>query len=83
MSYSNRKELYLHLRHDFCQIMSKMLTTVQINALVTDLESLGYNCHAQREEEGERKWQLLIGLNDHDTILKEAEKQLIMCKRVY
>jgi hypothetical protein len=54
--------------------MSNRLNTKMMTALVTDLESIGYNCHPVREEEGEKKWQLLIGLNDQDMILKEAEK---------
>ena len=83
MSLSSRKEFHIHLRHDYCQIMSGSITSKQMNALVTDMEELGYNCAIKREEEGEEKWQLLIGLNDQEMILKEAEKQNIMCKRVY
>ena len=74
MSLSRRKEFYIHLRHDFCQIMSRKISVEQMNALVTDLESLGFNCALKCEEEEEKRWQLLIGLNDHDQILKEAEK---------
>ena len=46
---------------------------------------MGFNCAIKRDEEAiaDKKWQLLIGLNDQDMILKEAEKNMIMCKRVY
>ena len=77
MSISDRPELHIALRHDFIQILSAKLTENQINALVEDLESLNFNCKAQRSEEGEKEdekeWNLLIGLNDHDKILHEAE----------
>ena len=77
MSISNRPELNIALRHDFIQILSAKLTDNQINALVDDLQNLNFNCKAQRSEEGEKdeekEWNLLIGLNDHDMILHEAE----------
>ena len=70
MSLSSRKDIQIHLRHDYIQVMSPMISTKQMNALVTDMEELGFNCAIKREEEGiEKKWLLLIGLNDHEMIL--------------
>ena len=64
--------------------MAPTISTEQMNALVTDMNAMGFNCAIKREEEGiEKKWQVLIGLNDQDKILKEAEKNMVMCKRVY
>ena len=88
MSISERPELHIALRHDFIQILSEKLTDNQITALVEDLENLNFNCKALRSEEGgekeeEKEWNLLIGLNDQDKILQEAETQLVMVPRVY
>lgn len=53
-----------------------------MSALVEDLENLNFNCAVRREEES-KDWQLLIGLNDQEWILREAETQVIMIPRVY
>ena len=50
--------------------------------MVEDLENLNFNCAVRREEES-KEWQLLIGLNDHERILREAETQVVMIPRVY
>ena len=72
MSISAKPEYHIDLRHDFIQILSDKLTDDQIDALKTDLEALNFNCASRREEES-KEWQVLIGLNDQERILKEAE----------
>jgi len=51
-------------------------------AIIEDLEALKFNCAMRREKET-LEWQLLIGLNDHERILREAETQFVMAPRVY
>ncbi len=82
MSISSRAELNIDLRHDFILILSEKLSDEQAQAIVEDLKSLSFNCDRRRNEES-KEWQLLIGLNDHEKILKEAEAQLIMAPRIY
>jgi len=53
-----------------------------MHAIVEDLESLNFNCAMRREKES-LEWQLLIGLNNHERILREAETQFVMAPRVY
>lgn len=49
-----------------------------VKSIVADLESFNFNCAVRKEEE---KHILLVGLNDQERILAEAEKQLIMVYR--
>ena len=48
MSYTNRKEFFMHLRHDYCLILGHTIPTTAINALAEDCEALGFNCFAKR-----------------------------------
>mmetsp|Transcript_25062 Transcript_25062/g.31382 ORF Transcript_25062/g.31382 Transcript_25062/m.31382 type:complete len:170 (-) Transcript_25062:1742-2251(-) len=82
MSISSKAEYHIDLRHDYIQILSESLNDDQVTALMEDMESLGFNC-AQRRDDETKEWQLLIGLNDQERILKEAETQYIMVPRVY
>ncbi len=82
MSISSRAELNIDLRHDFILILSDKLSDDQTQAIVKDLESLSFNCAKRRDQET-KDWLLLIGLNDHEKILKEAEAQYIMAPRIY
>ena len=82
MSISSRPELNIDLRHDFILILSEDLTEDQTHAMLEDLESLEFNCAMRREQES-KQWQLLIGLNDHERILREAESQFVMVPRLY
>ena len=53
-----------------------------MKALIEDMEAIGFNCAFRREEET-KEVQFLVGLNDHDRILQEAEAQIVMVPRVY
>ena len=86
MSYTRRKEFFMHLRHDYCLILGHTIPTPTMNALVADCEALGFNCIAKRTGDSnpaDNDWQLLVGLNDEHKILKEAEKNMVMCKKEY
>ena len=41
----------MRLRHDYCLILAHTIPTPTINALITDLEALGFNCVAKRTKE--------------------------------
>lgn len=81
-SISSKPELNIDLRHDYIQILSEKLSEAQVGALVTDLEAMNFNC-ATRQESETKEWQLLIGLNDQERMLREAETQMIMVPRKY
>ena len=51
MSFTNRKDFFMRLRHDYCLILAHTIPTPTINALITDLEALGFNCVAKRTKE--------------------------------
>ena len=71
-SFSSKEELHMNLRHDY---LIKFAADSKLNGdiikqLSSDLEDNGFNC-AVRDEEG---WHLLVGLNDMDRMLQQAEK---------
>ena len=39
-----------------------------------------FNCTIRKDEDGQ--WLLLVGMNDHDKVLKEAETQVCLAPRV-
>lgn len=79
MSISNRPELHIALRHDFIFVMNKELSKEQLQAVSKDFTDLKFNCVIRKDEEDQ--WLLLIGMNDHDTVLREAETQLCLAPR--
>ena len=82
MSYTNKPELDIELRHDYILLFSEELTSDQVKAMATDMENLNFNCAIRKDEES-KDWQFLVGLNDQEMILREAETQLVLVPRVY
>ena len=72
MSITNRPELHINLRHDYIFVMTKDLTEKQVQAVSKDLVDQKFNCSVRREKD-DGNWLLLVGMNDHEKVLKEAE----------
>ena len=82
MSISNRPELHINLRHDYIFVMTKDLEEKQVQAVSQDLTDQKFNCKIQKEKSS-GNWLLLVGMNDHDKVLQEAEIQLCLAPRVF
>lgn len=54
-----------------------------MKAIKEDLEDKKFNCALRRSEEESKEWQLLVGLNDQEKILREAEYQHVLVEREY
>lgn len=83
MSLSKRPEYHIDLRHDFIFVINGELEESQVKAIKEDLEDKKFNCALRRSEEESKEWQLLVGLNDQEKILREAEYQHVLVEREY
>lgn len=69
------------MRHDFIFVMNKDISIEQLEAVSNDLTERKFNCVIRKDDEED--WLLLIGLNDHNIVLKEAENQLCLAPRTH
>ena len=80
MSISSKPELHIALRHDYIFVMNKDLKDTQVQAVSKDLTEQKFNCVIRKDEDGQ--WLLLVGMNDQDKVLQEAETQVCLAPRV-
>jgi hypothetical protein len=47
-----------------------------VQAVSKDLAELNFNCAIRSDDDGQ--WLLLVGMNDHERVLREAENQVCL-----